>query len=67
MEQHQMTMPAPLECPSCEADLDGGAIPEHMRENYAPPYRWSKAIGISNCDKITDWKCPACGHVWFRL
>lgn len=60
------TSDTPRECPRCHADLDGGTIPEHMRHNYAPPYRWSKAIGISDGDSVHHWKCRYCGHVWPR-
>jgi hypothetical protein len=53
-------------CPSCQADFDGGPIPEEMREHYSPPYRWSRRIGISNGDSVFAWACPDCRHTWPR-
>lgn len=59
-------MPTPMTCPECHADLDGGPIPEEIREHYSPPYRWSRVLGQSNGDSITHWQCPDCQHVWQR-
>lgn len=56
----------PLECPACKSNLDRGAIPEDKRQHYAPPYRWSRAIGISDGDRIIRWMCPDCMHEWSR-
>lgn len=55
-------------CPSCGADFDGGPIPESIRENYSPPYRWSRKIGIvcPHRDRLVSWQCPDCGHQWER-
>jgi len=61
-------MSVPTECPKCKADLDGGEIPESIREHYSPPYRWSRCIGIYSTerDRTTHWKCPDCGAEWER-
>ena len=56
-------------CPKCNADFDGGEIPENIREYYSPPYRWSRKIGIYDYgkDRTVAWKCPDCGHEWGRV
>jgi Zn-finger nucleic acid-binding protein len=53
-------------CPNCAVDMDGGPIPDAMREHYAPPYRWSRAISIYDRDKDAHarWRCPDCQHEW---
>jgi len=50
-------------CPLCGADLDDGEIPEEDHQYHAPPYRWSRVIGISDpiLDRILEWQCPDCG------
>lgn len=55
-------------CPKCKADLDGGPIPEKIREHYAPPYRWSRKVGLYDqaADRTVSWLCPDCGHEWGR-
>ncbi len=53
-------------CPKCNANFDGGPIPEEIREHYPPPYRWSRKIGISDGDDIYEWRCPDCEHRWGR-
>lgn len=53
-------------CPSCKADLDGGPIPEDIRQHYSPPYRWERRIGISDGDSVYAWHCPDCEHQWLR-
>jgi hypothetical protein len=53
-------------CPGCNVDLDGGTIPENIREHYSPPYRWSRKIGLSDGDSIHTWKCPDCEATWPR-
>ena len=56
----------PKHCPECKADLDGGPIPEDIRENYSPPYRWCRAISVQTWegDRHEHWRCPDCGHEW---
>jgi predicted Zn-ribbon and HTH transcriptional regulator len=54
----------PERCPKCNANFDGGAIPESIRQHYSPPYRWSRKIGISDGEDIFAWKCPDCNHDW---
>lgn len=49
-------------CEKCGADFDGGPIPEEIRHNYSPPYRWSRRIGIVWNDRVQKWKCPDCGN-----
>jgi hypothetical protein len=53
-------------CPACNADFDGGPIPENIREHYSPPYRWSRRVGLSDGDRIFAWRCPDCEHQWPR-
>jgi hypothetical protein len=55
---------APEGCPNCHANLDGGPIPEKIRHNYSPPYRWTRKIGISDGDGVHTWRCPDCNHTW---
>lgn len=56
----------PFVCPKCKSDLDGGEIPQNIRANYSPPYRWSRAISIYSIDddRHDHWQCPDCGHKW---
>lgn len=53
-------------CPEYNADLDGGPIPENVRQYYSPPYRWSRAISIydQDADQHDRWMCPDCKHEW---
>lgn len=53
-------------CPHCSADLWGDPIPEGIRENYSPPYRWRRDTGISDrdADRIVAWECPDCHKRW---
>jgi hypothetical protein len=59
-------MSYPDKCPKCSADFDGGDIPLNIRQHYSPPYRWNRAIGISDPDKdrLVAWRCPDCRHEW---
>ena len=59
-------MSNPSHCPECKTDLDGGPIPENIREHYSPPYRWSRVIALIDRDKDrqTHWICPDCKHKW---
>lgn len=59
-------MSHPDRCPKCDADLDGGEIPEDIRHNYSPPYRWGRVISIydQGADRHDHWKCPDCAHEW---
>lgn len=56
----------PARCPECDADMDGGEIPEEFRHNYAPPYRWGRCIAVvdPNKDAFSHWQCPDCKHEW---
>ena len=50
-------------CPECGVSWDGGEIPEKDRECYAPPYRFSRLIGIEyphRYDGVWEWECPDC-------
>lgn len=53
-------------CPSCNADLDGGPIPENIRQHYSPPYRFSRRIDVVDRqrDCVVAHKCPDCHHRW---
>lgn len=51
-------------CPGCGADFDGGEIPENIREHYAPPYRWNRAIIVKVQGGRDHWKCPDCNYAW---
>lgn len=59
-------MATPLRCPKCDADLDGGPIPEDIKASYSPPYRWSRAISVYSreTDGHDHWQCPDCQHPW---
>jgi rubredoxin len=56
-------------CPVCSASWDGGDIPEHIREHYSPPYKWSRLIGIetTSYDGVSYWECPDCHSIWNRF
>jgi hypothetical protein len=58
----------PTECPGCHANMDGGPIPEPVREYYQPPYRWSRLIAmqLQYSDYATTWVCPDCKYEWPR-
>jgi hypothetical protein len=62
MSKINMTYPA--SCPKCEADLDGGEIPEKDRQFYSPPYRFGRVIAVIEDDRFSRWKCPDCQHQW---
>jgi hypothetical protein len=47
-------------CPHCFTDLDGGPMPDHVRQHFAPPYRWSRKIAVTNTPR-PHWICPDCG------
>ena len=45
-------------------------LEEQMKEHYAPPYRYSKLIGIEvmgGYDGISYWQCPFCKATWDRF
>lgn len=55
----------PTECPKCKASMDGGPIPDVLRDHYSPPHRWCRAIWVKINDKDRDhWQCPDCKHEW---
>lgn len=56
----------PGRCPACDADFDGGEIPERIRQHYSPPYRWSRRIAIvdRDLDRCVAYRCPDCAHEW---
>lgn len=49
-------------CPHCGANWVEGEIPEELRENYSPPYFYSRIIGVEliDGDRIDHWMCPDC-------
>lgn len=55
-------------CPRCNADFDGGPIPEEHRHLYHPPYRWNRRIGLydRDLDRTIGYRCPDCGFEWPR-
>lgn len=56
-------------CPHCQADLDGGDIPEDMRHHYSGT-KWGRATGIEvrgAYDGILIWRCPDCNKHWPRF
>lgn len=59
-------MSYPTQCPKCDANLDGGPIPERLHEHYAPPYRWSRVIALVDREKDerVSWMCPDCNWEW---
>lgn len=56
----------PERCPKCDADFDGGPIPEKIRHHYSPPYRWSRRIDCvsTETDRVERHMCPDCGYNW---
>jgi rubrerythrin len=60
----QMAEDSTNACQACGADWDAGPIPEHIREHYSPPYRWSRRILVMDqqTDRAIAWRCPVCGH-----
>jgi hypothetical protein len=67
------------ECPQCGANWDAGSIFDAMRragytesdkklwelitQCYAPPYRFSRLVGIEYSrlyDGVWEWACPDC-------
>lgn len=59
-----MTWQMHAPCPKCGASMDGGPIPEAIREHYSPPYRWSRRIAIvcRDRDRVIAHRCPDCGY-----
>ena len=56
-------------CPSCRVSWCGGDIPKKSREHYAPPYKWSRVIGVEDpmkYDGISYYKCPDCKAMFDR-
>lgn len=51
-------------CPGCGVSLDGGEIPENIRQHYAPPFHWNRGISVIHNDYHDHWKCPDCGYAW---
>ena len=42
---------------------------EYVKKFYAPPYRYSRIIGVEDpmvYDGVSWWKCPDCGTMWDR-
>lgn len=60
------TPKAPDVCPKCDADFDGGEIPEELRKWYSPPYRVNRCIWIIDpWEDLALWfRCPDCGYDW---
>lgn len=57
------------QCPECKCNWSNGEIPEDKRHLYAPPYFFSKLIGIEDpykYDGISWWACPECYTTWDR-
>lgn len=56
-------------CPHCNADLDGGDIPEDIAHHYSGK-KWGRALGIEvrgAYDGILIWQCPDCKGYWPRF
>lgn len=55
-------------CPHCHSDLDGGPIPENIRQHYSPPYRWSRKVLVKCGRAIAPghdyYQCPDCKGTW---
>jgi uncharacterized C2H2 Zn-finger protein len=62
--QMELREDAVTKCPQCGADFDGGEIPNEIRHNYSPPYRWNRAILVKMRDGEDYWKCPDCNYAW---
>lgn len=55
-------------CPNCGANWVDKPIPKKYRENYGPPYFYSRVIGVEllGSDRIDYWLCPDCKHEFPR-
>jgi hypothetical protein len=56
----------PIECPHCKVSLLGSEIPEEHRKYYNDKRFYSRLIGLydPSYDRVTNWMCPDCTHIW---
>lgn len=57
-------MSAPMECPSCKADLQGAEILPEYKQYYGDATHFSDVIGMIKNDRHVGWRCPHCHHMW---
>ena len=56
-------------CPHCDADQQGGLIPEQARAYYGGETHFSRSIMVEMpgvYDGGLYWECPDCGGTWHR-
>lgn len=55
-------------CPECGANWVSKPIPKEYRENYSPPYFFSRVIGFydRDLDRTVCYVCPDCKHEFPR-
>jgi hypothetical protein len=55
-------------CPNCSSSWVDSIIPEEYRENYSPPYFYSRVVGVEllGGDRVDHWRCPDCNHKFPR-
>ena len=55
-------------CPNCNSNWVDSIIPEQYRENYSPPYFYSRVVGVEllDGDRVDHWRCPDCNHKFPR-
>ena len=55
-------------CPNCNSNWVDSIIPEQYRENYSPPYFYSRVVGVEllGGDRVDHWRCPDCNHKFPR-
>lgn len=50
--------------------LSDKELEKRVKENYGPPYRYSKLMGIEimgEYDGVLYWRCPECLTAWHRF
>jgi len=55
-------------CPECNTNWVDKPIPKEYRENYSPPYFFSRVIALydRDLDRTTRYVCPDCKHEFPR-
>jgi hypothetical protein len=55
-------------------DKSDDALRRYITTAYAPPYRFSRLVGIEytldhpkHYDGVSEWMCPDCKHKWPRF
>lgn len=55
-------------CPSCNTEWRDKPIPKEYRENYSPPYYFSRVIALydRDADATVAYRCPDCNTTFKR-